>query len=239
CVLPSFLTASYVKFQSLKLLHLECVHIDEKVIMYLTAGSPLLEEFNVLHCYGFKIFYAHGLQNLQKLWIYFKREVERIDIEAPSLCDVNLVDWERRGAPSMNLALCEKLITLLYDGYPVLTPNSFADLSSICPYIKNLFLNLPRQCNNLKLFSHSLQTLVVHSYCDLDEIDISTPNLVFFEYKCTLDGCLCIVRDPLEPKPVFECSPIPENGADAIWFEKLRRFLDKNIKFKVMKLCIL
>nr|GEV10247.1 hypothetical protein [Tanacetum cinerariifolium] len=100
------IVASYVKFKSLKLLHLERVHIDEKVIMYLTAGSPLLEKFN---------------------------------------------------------------------------------------------------------------TLVVHSYCDLDEIEISTPNLVFFEYKGTLDGCLRIVRDPLEPKPVFECSPIPESGADAIW----------------------
>lgn len=53
CEVPPSFT---VKFNSLKCLSLSRVPIDERVIRCLTTSSPLLEEFNIEHCYGFKRF---------------------------------------------------------------------------------------------------------------------------------------------------------------------------------------
>lgn len=56
CKLPLSLMIDDVKFKSLKLLHFDDISIDEEVINFFTASSPLLEEFIVKYCRGFKKF---------------------------------------------------------------------------------------------------------------------------------------------------------------------------------------
>ncbi|GJU59624.1 putative reverse transcriptase domain-containing protein [Tanacetum coccineum] len=63
----------------------------------------------------------------------------------------------------MNLASCKKLTNVWYHG------KSLADLSSNFPFLKDLFLVLPDECNRLNVSSHSK--------CELDKINVDAPNL--------------------------------------------------------------
>ncbi|XP_071707240.1 F-box/LRR-repeat protein At4g14103-like isoform X2 [Rutidosis leptorrhynchoides] len=232
CVLPCSFMVGDVKFKSLKVLSFHKVRIDEEVIKYLSTNCPLLKEFNVKDCYGFKRFCVHGHQNLEKVRIYYNRGVESIYIEAPNLHYLLLMDWEGKGRPSMNFGLCKKLTTLSYYEYP--SPNGLAKFSSNFPFVENLFLKLANNCNNLKLSSTSLKTFVLHSRCDLDEIDIYTPNLTLFEYKGHPHIPNPSLRDLTHSKARMECSPTED--VNIVWFQKLRRFLGKQNGYKDLKL---
>ncbi|KAI7734671.1 hypothetical protein M8C21_009089, partial [Ambrosia artemisiifolia] len=183
CGLPSSLTVDAVKFKSLNKLSLENVTIDDEVIKYLAASCPLLRVFEIKSCPGFKRFCVYGHQNLEIVGFIYKTPVERIDIEAPNLSRLIIKDYTGREAPQMNMALCKKLTTVTYSGRPLPNSNGFTDFLSNFPFIENLFLSNKYECNNLKLSSHSLRTLVLHSNCDVEGIEFSTPNLLFFGYS--------------------------------------------------------
>lgn len=176
------------------------------------------------------------LQHLQLVDICFKGELERIDIEAPNICHLVLMDLEGRGVPSVNVASCQKLTTLSYLGYPSPTSNGFTNLLSSFPFLETLFLDIPDAYNKLKLSSHSLRTFALHTGCDLEDIDINTPNLLLFNYKAYSDNPGPLVTNSVHSKARMECCP--EDSIDTFWFQKLRRFLDKKIRFKELKLCI-
>ncbi|GKB80961.1 F-box domain containing protein, partial [Tanacetum coccineum] len=237
CEVPLSLMADDVKFNSLKGLVLYNTLIDEEVINRLIASCPLLEKLNVRYCYGFERFCVSGLQYLQKVSFYFMDEVEEINIEAPNMYYLELGDSERRGLPSMNLASCEKLTTLIYSGYPSPTSEGLADLSSSFPVLEDLHLYLPGHCKTLKLSSHSVRKFVLCSNCDLEDIDMNTPNLLLFNYEGSSHISDPLVGNAAPSKARMEC--YPDKAVDTIWFEKLRRFLDRStIGFKELKLCI-
>ncbi|XP_076887815.1 FBD-associated F-box protein At2g26860-like [Bidens hawaiensis] len=241
CELPSSFKVNVVKFKSLICLKLESVSLDDEVITYLTASCPLLKDFHIKYCHGFKRFCVYRHQNLQKVVISYKTRVERIDIEAPNLCTLGVLDWAKRGAPQMNLASCKKLTFVAYYGCPLPGLNCFTDFLSNFPFIEKLLLSMNYKCNNLKLSSPSLRTLLLDSQCDLEEIELSTPNLVSFNYLCNLR-----IRKPRIHKPWISdptclnaCMRCYPNGCiDALWFQKWRRFLDKKNKFKVLNLYV-
>ncbi|GKB12804.1 F-box domain containing protein [Tanacetum coccineum] len=108
CELPSSLKVDAIKFKSLKCLHLDSILLDEEMIKRLTMSCPLLEQL-LIYCHGFKTFYIHGLHYLQILFLKFKDEVEKINIEASNLCFLGLLDDDGGVAPSMNFASCKKL----------------------------------------------------------------------------------------------------------------------------------
>lgn len=169
--LTSSLVIDGVKFKSLKRLQHESVLVDEKIFKYLTSSCHLLEEFNVLCCYGFKVFGVYGHQNLQKVQIHYDEQVERIDIDT-----MNLIYLLGRGAPSMNLTSCKKLTTLSYNGYRFnqfssdnpFTESSFLthlkkskillDLSNF-PFIENLFLTIPKTCKKIQVVKSFLENI--------------------------------------------------------------------------------
>ncbi|KAM0067896.1 putative leucine-rich repeat domain superfamily, F-box-like domain superfamily [Helianthus debilis subsp. tardiflorus] len=235
CYLPSSFMLDVVHFKSLIQLKLENVPMDDEVIKHLTASCPLLQNFEIRWCHGFKRF-CH--QNLRKVWIYYNVRVERIDIEAPNLSYLFIEDRDGRGAPRMNLASCRKLTTVSYFG------NDFTGFLSQFPFIENLYLATKFIGNSLMLASHSLRTLVLHSNCDLDNIELSTPNLDLFIYSCNPR----LLRQPLGDKPgppvrdlahlksCMQC--YPHDCIDALWFVKLRLFFDKENGFKVLNLYI-
>lgn len=143
CELPLSLIVDVVEFKSLKLLYLDHVPLDEEVIKHLTTSCPLLEEFNARYCYGFKSFCVYRHEHLQKVGIYFNYEVERIDIEAPNLwCllivdSLLIVDRDKIDIlPQMNLASCKKLTTLSFYGNPS------ADFLSNFPFLETFFLHI-------------------------------------------------------------------------------------------------
>ncbi|PWA73683.1 F-box domain, Leucine-rich repeat domain, L domain-like protein [Artemisia annua] len=236
CELPSSIMVDVVNFKSLKMLHLDSVRLNEDAIKRLIIGCPLLEELIVDFCYGFKRFCVYGLQHLLLVDMCFNGELERIDIDAPNIRYLILADFEGRGAPSMNMALCNKLTTLSYTGYPSPTLNDVTDLLSNFPYLETLFLDLPDARNKLKLSSHSLRTFTLLTACDLEDIDISTPNLLLFNYKANSHNPGPLVMNSVHSKARMECCL--EDSIDTLWFPKLRRFLDKKIRFKELKLCI-
>ncbi|GJS31374.1 F-box domain containing protein [Tanacetum coccineum] len=156
----SSLIVDVVKFKSLKVLDLYSINIDEEVIKYLTTCCPLLEEFSVRCCYGLKFFYVYGHRYLQKVWIDYLYQVERIDIEAINLCNLILIDLQGRDAPSVNVASCEKLTTLYYINLHTPKSKGVSEILSNFPFIENMSLHIPHHCN-MKLSSPSLKTFVV------------------------------------------------------------------------------
>ncbi|PWA46389.1 F-box domain, Leucine-rich repeat domain, L domain-like protein [Artemisia annua] len=235
---PSSLMVDVVKFKSLKELELVCVPLNEEIIKRLTTSCPLLEILIVQNCYGFNRFSVYGHQNLQKVWICFGGELERIDIEAPNMFYLFLMDLRNKGAPSMNLASCKKLITLAYFGNPSLTSNYLTNFLSNFPILENLVLDLPDKYNNkkLRLSSHSLKNFVLNSELELEEIDINTPNLHLFYYQGRSHNTLPSPRNLYLSSERMECHPT--GAVNALWFQKLRQFLDKQTRFKNLNLRI-
>ncbi|GKF49686.1 hypothetical protein Tco_0142937, partial [Tanacetum coccineum] len=67
-----------------------------------------------------------------------------------------------------------------------------------------------------------------------EKIEINTPNLLFFKYSPK--SCIPepLVRNSAKPKTLMECYLSDDVGT--LWFQNLRRFLDKKNGFKVLKL---
>ncbi|KAI7756805.1 hypothetical protein M8C21_014476, partial [Ambrosia artemisiifolia] len=244
CELPSSLMAGAAKFKSLTRLELGHVRINDEVIKNITTSCPLLQIFHIDTCRGFKRFCVHGHQNLQSVSIEYNIPLERIDIAAPNLSNLFIINWNDRGAPLMNVASCKKLTNVAYVGLPLQNSNGFTDFLSKFPFIEKLCLVTNYECNKLKFSSTSLRALVLDSNCDLEEIEFSAPNLVSFSYSCDSDALVSIVmdkqwpllRDSAQLKACMRC--YPEGDIDALWFQKLRRFLNKKNGFKVLNLYI-
>ncbi|PWA77659.1 F-box domain, Leucine-rich repeat domain, L domain-like protein [Artemisia annua] len=232
CEIPSSFMVDVVKFKSLKLLHLECVRLNEEVITSFTTNCPLLEEFIVIYCYGLKRFCVYEHLNLRQVKIRFIPEFDRIDIDAPNLCFLCLhCKYDERGvSPSMNLASCKKLTKVCYHG------ERLVDLSHNFPFLEDLFLDLPKKCKRLTLSSHSLRTFMLNSECDLGKIDVNAPNLLLFGFTDNLHFHSPMGSFSIPSKPCMEWdrNTLVEDN----WFKKLRQFLDKKLRFKELKLHI-
>ncbi|KAK9071472.1 hypothetical protein SSX86_010041 [Deinandra increscens subsp. villosa] len=238
CELPSSLMVDGLKFKSLNKLILIDVPIDDEGIRYLTPSCPFLQELKILRCYGFKTLCVYKHQNLQQVQIEYKTSVERIDIEAPNLSELTVVDIDNKGVPHMNVASCKKLTTVSYNGRWSPLPNDF--LSNF-PFIEKLHLvTSDNTCNNLKWSNHSLRTLVLESDCNLEEVEFDTPILDLFIYgsawEMVNDKCWPLLRKSANMKSCMQC--YPDSYLDALWFQKLRLFLDKKNGFKALNLYI-
>ncbi|KAJ0770855.1 putative leucine-rich repeat domain superfamily [Helianthus annuus] len=190
-----------LKFKSLIRLQLEYVHIDDEMINYLTTSCPLLKEFSLSSCHGFKRFCVNGLQNLKLLNIDCDSQVEMIDIETPNLIGLTVRDTAGRGPPGMKVASCKK--------------SNISDLHW--------------------LSSHSLRKLVIHSEFDLEEIELSTPNLGLFIYSNPLSFWVKAMYLP-HLEACMRCHT--DGSLDTLWLQKLRLFLDKKNGFKALNLYI-
>ncbi|GKD04575.1 F-box domain containing protein [Tanacetum coccineum] len=237
CKLPSSLMVGVVKFKSLRLLSLSHLPLDEGVIEYLTKGFPILEEMYLKFCYGFKTICVKRHQNLLKVGTYCDCTFlpERIVVEAPNL-SYFLLRSNKDKAPSMFMASCKKLTTFCYSGSPLKRLNDF--LSNF-PFLENVSLDLSSHADNLKLSSHFLMRLKLRSDYDLEDIDLNTPRLPLLDYYDQYWG------DDIGPlsrkhssmsKGCMKC--VAHNFPDILWYQKLRKFLEKNSIFNVLKLVI-
>ncbi|PWA48615.1 F-box domain, Leucine-rich repeat domain, L domain-like protein [Artemisia annua] len=236
CVmLPSSLMVDVVNFKSLKALSLNRVPLNPLVIKHLTASCPLLQDLVVECCYGFKKFCVYG-QNLKTLRFidYNGKGIEAIDIEAPNLCECLLSVGQGRGATSVILGSCKQLRTLYLDGPFFQTSIGFADFLSNFPFLENLSLCLVNRRNILAVSSPSLRNFVLYDECDLEEIDMNTPNLHQFRYSNSWNCSKGEFIKESELKTCMECHII--NKVDTLWLLKLRRFMEKANIFKILKL---
>nr|GEX32824.1 hypothetical protein [Tanacetum cinerariifolium] len=237
CELLSSLMVDVLKFKSLKLLSLSRVPIYEGVIEYLTTSFPLLEEIYLKHCYGFTTFCVDRHLTLQKVQILCKSTLERIHIEAPNLRYFHLTNKKDK-APSINMASCNKLTTFCYEGAPL---KSFTNFLSNFPFMENLSLGLTSPCNHVKLSNHSLRRFELCSNGDLEEIDINTPNLLLFEFYGKFNRNSYLPFRRKNSSQLNRCMiwhSINRSVVDTLWFQKLRRFLDRSNMFKVLKLVL-
>nr|GEV58893.1 ankyrin repeat-containing domain, PGG domain protein [Tanacetum cinerariifolium] len=236
CELPSSLMVGAVKFKSLKLLSLTKLLIEEAMLEYLNKSCPILEEIYLRCCYGFKTFCVKRHQNLLKVEIYCGERLllETIDVEAPNLSYFHLEsDKYKDKAPSMFMGSCKKLTTFCYCGFPL---KRFNDFLSNFPLLENVALDLPSRVNNLTLSNNSFRNIRLHSDCDLDQIDLNVPNLLLSEYYDQTDfhnSATLSREDSSLTKGCMKC--VTAKYFDILWFQKLRRFLDKNGIFKVLK----
>ncbi|GKB64928.1 F-box domain containing protein [Tanacetum coccineum] len=235
CELPSSLMVGVVKLKSLKLLTLSCLRLNEGVIEYPTKGCPLLEEIYLANCYGFKTFCVKRNQNLLKVEIACDTTflLERIDIKAPNLSYFSVISHKDK-APSMFFDSCKKLTTFCYRGFPL---TRFNDFLSNFQFLENVALYLTSHVNNLKLSNHSLRKIQLPSHCDLAEIDLNAPNLLFFEYcdQVYFHDFTPLSREDsyLSKGCIMKCET-----CDILRFKKLREFLERNSIFKDLKLAI-
>ncbi|PWA72076.1 F-box domain, Leucine-rich repeat domain, L domain-like protein [Artemisia annua] len=219
CELPSSLMVDIVKFKSLKMLKLEYVPLHDELIKRLTMSCPLLEKM-ILH-------------DCQEVQIRFGDEVlEVIDIDAPNLWHLLLVDLIEVGDAIYESGLMQKTNKLSYYGYPSPTSKGLVDLSSDFPFLEELYLKLydPR---SLKLSSHSVRTFELCADLELHAIDLSAPNMLLFifTYTCFDSG---VKKDSTPSKARMEY----EGFVERYRFQYLWQFLDKNIGFKELKLRI-
>ncbi|XP_076930476.1 uncharacterized protein LOC143595322 [Bidens hawaiensis] len=222
-------------FKSLILLALVEVPISDKVIKCLTTNCPLLQVFTISNCHGFKRFCVCGHQNLQRVRIFYTTPGERIDIEAPNLYDLLVSNWARREAPTMNLVSCQKLTKLTYYCHSLPNSNDLNEFLSNFPLVENLVLVTTSKCYNFKLSSHTLRTLVLHSnhQFDLADIEFNTHNLGLFIYSCNASNHRPLIT---RARLLQACMQSYPNGQiiEAVWFRKLRQFLDNGSGFKVL-----
>ncbi|GJR85422.1 hypothetical protein Tco_0209433 [Tanacetum coccineum] len=131
-----------------------------------------------------------------------------------------------------NMPMLLQVTEVVVPGSPL---KSFNDFLSNFPIMENLSLALTSPCNHMKLSNHSLRRFELLLNCDLEEVDINTPNLLLFEYYGKLDR---FIYTPFhweklsQSKGCTKCYPDDES-VDTLWFQKLR-FLDK----KVLKLIL-
>ncbi|KAK1440525.1 hypothetical protein QVD17_06353 [Tagetes erecta] len=230
CYLPSSFMVNALQFKSLIRLKLQYISIDDEVIKYLNTSCPLLQDLEIRRCNGFKIVCVTGHQNLQNVTIAHNTQVERIHIEAPNLSELWL---DERRTMQMNLVSCKKLRKVTYFGD--LLPNSNSGFLSNFPFVDTLMLDT--KCNNLKLSSHSLRTLVLLSNYDLEDIEFRTPNLAsMYSRKYLFTMQPSVVSDSTHLKASMHCNPY--GYIDATWFQKLRQFLDKKNGLEVLNLHI-
>ncbi|GJT02878.1 hypothetical protein Tco_0824047 [Tanacetum coccineum] len=124
----------------------------------------------------------------------------------------------------MNLASCKKLTKVCYHG------KSLADMSSNFPFLEDLFLVLPDECKSVNVSSHSK--------CELDKNDVNAPNLQLIGCRDDLHFYSPMETILVPSKACIEWDSIDDHFIKDHWFQKLRQFLDKKIRFKELKLHI-
>ncbi|XP_076930478.1 F-box/LRR-repeat protein 25-like [Bidens hawaiensis] len=216
CELPSSLMLDAVKFKSLIELKLENVSIDDEAITHLTTSCPLLEEFHIVGCDGFKNVCVYGHQNLQIVWIDYYTVVERIDIDAPNLLFLFITDIYGIGAPLMNLASCKKLIVVPYFGLPSLNSNGFTNFSSSLPIIESFFLDTKSKFDTLRLSSN--------------------PSLISFGYPLVMYYQWPLLSFSTHLSVCMQC--YLDGNINTLWFYLLRLFLYQKNGFEVLNLYI-
>lgn len=91
----------------------------------------------------------------------------------------------------------------------------------------------------MKLSSVSLRIFELHSYLDLDEIELDTPIWFLFNNYRDFDRELPypLVKDLTQSKAHTKCY-LEDDIVDTLWFQKLRQFLDKKNTLKVLNLYV-
>ncbi|GKB87258.1 F-box domain containing protein [Tanacetum coccineum] len=116
-------------------------------------------------------------------------------------------------------------------------------LTKGCPILEEIYL---RYCSGFKTFcvKRHQNLLKVDIYCHsrflLERIDVDAPNLIYFllqsnNYKDESPSILYRKHSSMS-KGYMNC--VARDSFDILWYRKLRKFLEKNSIFKVLKLDI-
>ena len=105
CKFDTSSTGGLVNMSSLRKVCLVEVHMDNQFLQKLVVGCPVLEDMNLKWCYGLKGIELSCHHRLMAIGIEENRDLERVQLEAPNLCSVHIVQT----SCEINLVHCKNL----------------------------------------------------------------------------------------------------------------------------------
>jgi hypothetical protein len=187
------------KFSDLKILDLRNVQLNEQVIQNLTLSCPLIEDFKLIRCHGFKDLKVSSLLRLNQFFVISCKKLSRIEIEAPSLQTFEFSNRKARRHCEFYLEGCKdlKTCTLRLHRRNNMIAELLQNLSAKCPTLEVLCIERYRlsrmkiSCQTLKMLSlvdckmeivkiscQELKSLSLMGCKSLEAVELDTPNLV-------------------------------------------------------------
>ncbi|KAK7255546.1 hypothetical protein RIF29_28959 [Crotalaria pallida] len=173
-----------IKFCSLQLLSLKHVYLgDGQVIQNLISSCPLIENIELVFCYGLKSVSIHSLPKLMRVFIV---GIEEVDVDAPSLeflfYDVSGFKTIIPGKIDMDKCKNLRELCLVQMTSIIITDQWFLELFRTFPLLEMLTLEAFYMFDMIYISSVQLKVLDLCNCYDSDDIEIDAPNLKKFKY---------------------------------------------------------
>ena len=141
CKFDTSSTGGLVNMSSLRKVCLVEVHMDNQFLQKLVVGCPALEDMNLKWFYGLEGIELSCQHRLMAIGIEENRDLERVELKAPNLCSVHIVQT----SCEINLVHCKNLNKLKLQA--CITDDWLNDHLSELPLIETLELTC---CSLLK-----------------------------------------------------------------------------------------
>ncbi|KAL3634825.1 hypothetical protein CASFOL_021879 [Castilleja foliolosa] len=184
-----------VMLNNLRTLRLHYVNITDEVFEKIILGCPLIENLDLLDCYGLKSIKLHKHHIIKNFRCFMDRQTV-IEIENPhTLESFYIENWcPDRSFPLTNLHFPHLKSLDLYRVH--LPAETFENFSSFFPCLSELIL---KSCDGLKefrLLSSSIKRLTIESGLRnrIKAAFIDTPNILYFEFSCDGNSSLPSIK---------------------------------------------
>ncbi|OMP00138.1 hypothetical protein COLO4_12879 [Corchorus olitorius] len=225
--------AAPFNFQSLEILTLMEVCLDELMIHKLTSDSPMLNYIAIWDCKGFKHCHLAKLERLKTLVINLRltfplgQVLNSIEVEEAPNLEYCTIDCTNMVGPSSISSLfnCNRMRELSLSGN-LITDQVFDSLfSKIFPLLEEFKLENSNILRRINISSQRLKQLKIHNCQGLEAIHIDTPNLHGFLYS----GNLVPIASIKAPCP-GKFTAIMERRVNTLWYLNLKKLLMGNSK---------
>ena len=170
-------------FGSLVKLVLHYVCISESHVRNIVLNCPNVEVLELLYFSGLKALEISKLQRIEIVrLISTNSELERIDIDAPSLKELNYWSYQRSKLNTISLASCRDL-TSLYLSQCVLTDDWLHSHLSRFPRLETLVITDSPALQNVRVPAPRLRTLHLSECENVEVVEIDAPTLSSFEFS--------------------------------------------------------
>ncbi|OMP06565.1 hypothetical protein CCACVL1_01509 [Corchorus capsularis] len=225
--------AAPFNFQSLEILVLIEVCLDELMIHKLTSDSPMLNYIAMWDCKGFEHCHLPKLERLKTLIIDFRlafslgQVLNTIEVEAPNL-EYCTIDCTRMVGPSSISSLfnCHHVRELSLSGNLITDQVLDSLFSIIFPLLEEFKLENSNILRRINISSQRLKQLKILNCQGLEAIHIDTPNLHGFRFV----GNLVPIASIKAPCPGKFTAIMERRRVNTLWYLNLKKLLMGNAK---------
>ena len=176
CKFDTSSTGGLVNMSSLRKVCLVEVHMGNQFLQKLVVGCPALEDMNLKWCYGLKGIELSCQHRLMAIGIEENRDLERVELKAPNLCSVHIVQT----SCEINLVHCKNLNKLKLQA--CITDDWLNDHLSELPLIETLELTCCSLLKRIEISSDQLKSLALLACWNLVEVKLDAPKLCRFNH---------------------------------------------------------